>query len=206
MIDLIEINHQLQHKSPQDIIQWGLSQGKSIISSHFGPYEAVLLHMVTQIKPDIDVIWVDNGYATNATYRFANTLIQKLKLNVHIYSPQRTAAYLNVRYSGIPELDTPEHHEFTHLLKIEPFNRALAELKPKVWFTALRKEQSLLRETLDHVIDAGNGLLKIAPILNWSESDMTKYLHHHNLPNEMDYTDPTKGPQGRECGLHKIKF
>lgn len=206
MTDFNKINHQLNNKSPQEIIQWGINQGKSIISSHFGPYEAVLLHMVAQIKPDIDVIWVDNGYATNGTYRFANTLIEKLKLNVHIYAPQRTAAFLNVRYGGVPELDTTEHNEFTHFLKIEPFNRALAELKPHVWFTALRREQSALRQDLDIVSDAGNNLLKISPILNWREQDMRDYLHQHNLPNEMDYVDPTKGLQGRECGLHKIKF
>lgn len=193
-------------KSPLEIIQWGVTQGKSIISTHFGPYEAVLLHLVTQVKPDIDVVWIDNGYATNDTYRVANKIIEQLKLNVHIFAPTRTQAYLNVRYSGLPELDTPEHNEFTQILKLEPFNRALATLQPNVWFTALRREQSALRQDLDFVTPAGDNLIKISPLLDWKSEDMADYIKKHNLPNELNYFDPTKGPQGRECGLHKVKF
>lgn len=206
MSDFAAINQELHGKSPAEIIEWGVNQGKSIISTHFGPYEAVLLHLVTQVKPDIDVVWVDNGYATNETYRVANKIIEQLKLNVQIFAPTRTNAYLNVRYGGLPELDTPEHQEFTHILKLEPFNRALATLAPQVWFTALRKEQSALRQGLDIVSPAGHDLLKISPILDWTARDMEIYIKQHNLPNELNYFDPTKGPQGRECGLHKVKF
>lgn len=211
MTNLTAVNQKLNNKTPLDIIQWAIDKTnnehqRSIISTHFGPYEAVLLHLVTQVKPDIDVIWVDNGYATNDTYRAANKIIEQLNLNVHIFVPQRTQAYLNVRYGGLPELDTPEHDEFTHILKLEPFNRALATLKPHVWFTALRKEQSALRQGLDIVSSAGNDLVKVSPILDWTTQDMENYIKQHNLPNELNYFDPTKGPQGRECGLHKVKF
>ncbi|WP_392562731.1 phosphoadenosine phosphosulfate reductase family protein [Orbus sturtevantii] len=211
MTNLTEINQQLASKSPLDIIAWAINKtdaehGRSIISTHFGPYEAVLLDLVTQVKADIDVVWIDNGYATNDTYRTANKIITQLNLNVHIFVPQRTQAYLNVRYSGLPELDTPEHDEFTQILKLEPFNRALATLKPNVWFTALRREQSTLRQGLDIISSAGNNLIKVAPILDWTSQDMANYLKQHNLPNTLDYFDPTKGPQGRECGLHKATF
>lgn len=211
MTDLTAINQTLQNSSPLEIIEWALNNEhnqtkKSIISTHFGPYEAVLLHLTSQVKPNIDVVWIDNGYATNETYRVANKIIEQLKLNVHIFVPERTQAYLNVRYSGLPELDTPEHDEFTRILKLEPFNRALTTLKPEIWFTALRKEQSTLRQNLDIVTSAGDNLIKVAPILDWTTQDMLDYLTKHNLPNELHYFDPTKGLQGRECGLHKVKF
>lgn len=211
MTDLIAINQKLHNKSPLEIIDWSLNHAdnqhkKSIISTHFGPYEAVLLHLTSQVKPDIDVVWIDNGYATNETYRVANKIIEQLKLNVHIFVPQRTQAYLNVRYSGLPELDTPEQDDFTQILKIEPFNRALTTLQTQIWFTALRKEQSALRQNLDIVTSAGDNLLKVSPILTWTTQDMQDYINKHNLPNELNYFDPTKGLQGRECGLHKVKF
>ena len=211
MLDLTKVNQKLQNQSPLTIIEWALKKQqdipvKSIISTHFGPYESVLLHLVTQIDPNIKVVWVDNGYATNATYRVANEITKQLNLNLHIFVPQRTTAYLNVRYGGLPELDTPEHTEFTQIVKIEPFNRALSTLKPTLWFTALRREQSALRQELNIVTKAGDNLFKIAPILDWTSQDMQNYIQKLNLPNEMDYVDPTKGPQGRECGLHKITF
>ena len=53
---------------------------------------------------------------------------------------------------------------------------------------------------------AGDNLFKIAPLLDWTSQDMQNYIEKFNLPNEMDYVDPTKGSQGRECGLHKITF
>jgi phosphoadenosine phosphosulfate reductase len=76
------------------------------------------------------------------------------------------------------------------------------EIKPDVWFTAVRSEQTEFRQGMEIVSTGPNGILKIAPLLNWKEADMDAYLAKYDLPNVDKYFDPTKAIANRECGLH----
>jgi phosphoadenosine phosphosulfate reductase len=203
--DISDANSRLDGASPLDILRWGLeaSSGRMIISTNFRPYEAVLLHMAVQIMPDIPVLWVDHGYNTPATYRCAEETIAKLGLNVHLYIPRRTAAHRDTILGGIPSIDDEAAHTlFTEEVKLEPFRRGLSELKPKVWLTALRRVQNPNREKMDIVGRASEGLIKLSPVLDWTDADMQAYIDQHALPNEFNYYDPTKVLEKRECGLH----
>lgn len=202
-IDLTAANAQLDDQTPQDIIRWALAQSENpLITTNFRPYEAVILHMATQIRPDIKVLWVDSGYNTSATYRFAEKVIQDLNLNVETYIPQMTSARRNVLMKGIPDIDDPQHDEFTRQVKLEPFQRALSELKPDLWLNAIRKDQTEFRQAMNIVSASKDGIIKVAPLYNLTEADLDAYLAEHNLPNEHDYFDPTKAIENRECGLH----
>ncbi len=203
MSDLQQANKELQGKTAIEIVDWALKQGTNpLITTNFRPYESVILHLVTQVRPDIEVLWVDSGYNTSATYRFAEKLIRSLSLNIKTYIPQQTAAHRNVVMGGIPEVDDPLHEEFTRQVKLEPFQRAFAELKPDVWFNAIRRDQTEFRQSLDVLSRSKDGILKVAPLFNWSEAEMDAYLEKYQLPNELDYFDPTKALETRECGLH----
>lgn len=202
-IDLAAANQALTGKSPQEIIAWAVSQSENpIVTTNFRPYESVILHMAVQAKPDIKVLWVDSGYNTSATYRFAEKLIQDLNLNVETFIPQMTSARRNVLMKGIPDVDDPLHEEFTRQVKLEPFQRALTQMNPDLWLNAIRKDQTEFRQSLEVVSASKDGIIKVAPLFNWSEEDLEAYLAEHNLPNEHDYFDPTKALETRECGLH----
>ena len=81
---IAQANADLRNKSALDIVKWGLAQagGRAIVSTNFRPYEAVILHLVTQVQPDIPVLWVDHGYNRPATYKHAEQLKAQLKLNI----------------------------------------------------------------------------------------------------------------------------
>ncbi|MBX2807545.1 MAG: phosphoadenosine phosphosulfate reductase family protein [Cellvibrionaceae bacterium] len=204
-IDLLTINQKFRHASAEEIIQWALSlQKKTIVTTNFGPHEAAILHLASQQAPAIPVICVDHGYNTEATYRFADSVSKRLKLNMHYYTPRVSAKRRDIIYGGIPSIDANEDHDaFTREVKLEPFGRAMAEFTPDVWLTAIRKEQTPFRESLDIVTtDISTGLIKVAPLFYWSELDLEEYLVAHDLPIEDDYFDPTKVLKDRECGLH----
>ena len=201
--NLAEYNAQLNGKSPKEIVEWALSIAKNpIITTNFRPYEAAILHLVSQVRPDITVLFVDSGYNTIATYKYAQKLIKDLKLNVKTYIPAQTRAFRDVAMDGIPSVDSPLHDEFTEQVKLEPFRRALSELAPDVWFNAIRKDQTEFRGALDVLSLSKDGVLKVAPLFYLTDSDLDTYLAEHNLPNEFDYFDPTKALANRECGLH----
>ena len=195
-------------KSPLEIIRWAIAQanGRAIVSTNFRPYEAVILHLVTQVQPDIPVLWVDHGYNRPATYIHAEQVKKLLKLNIKAFVPKMTAAHYDAAFGGMPE-PTPENEArikaFSTAMKLEPFQRGMKELAPTVWLTALRKVQNPNRAGLDIVSEDKNfNSLKVSPLFYWSDADMEKYLGEHNLPNEWDYFDPAKADEKRECGLH----
>lgn len=202
-IDVDKANADLEGKHPQEITDWAAKlDGKAIVTTNFGPYEAVILHMAVQAKPDMPVVWADSGYGTRKTYLFAEKLIADLNLNVHVYNPRQSAARRDA-IMGIPDVDDPRHEEFTRQVKLEPFGRAMKEMAPDVWLTAIRKDQTEFRKGLQVVTqDHAGGVVKVAPVFHWSEVDLERYLKAHNLPNETSYYDPTKVLGNRECGLH----
>lgn len=200
--NLETINRDLA-QNPQALVEWAIAQGKRpICTTNFRPFEAVILHMVTQAQPDIPIVWMDSGYNTQATYAFADALIKRLNLNVVSFVPQRTRAHREALEGDFPGIDDPRHAAFTQEVKIEPFERALGEMRPDVWFTALRAEDTAERAKMQPVSLGDGDLLKVAPVLHWSAKQMHEYLVEHDLPNNFDYFDPTKVEEKRECGLH----
>jgi phosphoadenosine phosphosulfate reductase len=199
-------NDALRAQEPLAIVQWAarLAPGRAIVSTNFRPYEAVLLHLVTRVLPDLPVLWVDHGYNRPATYRHAEELRTRLRLNLKPYLPRISPAHRDAVHGPVP---APGHEEglrkFSAVMKIEPFHRGLRELAPRVWFTALRAVQNPARARLDLVSwDESFGVLKVNPVLRWTDAQMDDYLQRHGLPNEFDYFDPAKADEKRECGLH----
>ncbi|MEN2433658.1 phosphoadenosine phosphosulfate reductase family protein [Comamonas sp. F1-6] len=201
-LDLAQINAELG-RDAQALVNWavGLDQ-PTIVTTNFRPFEAVILHMVTRANPDVPVVWMDNGYNTEATYRFADAVTKQLGLNLKIYLPLRSRAHREAVEGATPALDDPRHAAFTEEVKLEPFARALSETAPKVWFTALRATDTAVRAQMEPVSINPDGLIKVAPLLHWSSKELYEYCEKHGLPNNFDYVDPTKGEDNRECGLH----
>lgn len=201
-LDLDRINSEIG-RDAEKLVEWALGLGKTAIcTTNFRPFEAVILHMVTRVQPDIQVIWMDNGYNTEATYKFADEVTKQLNLNLKTYLPLRSRAHREAVDGPVPALDDPRHEAFTEEVKLEPFARALREAAPQVWFTALRASDTAVRAQMDPVSINQDGLIKVAPLLHWSSKELYEYLVKHNLPNNFDYFDPTKGEDNRECGLH----
>ena len=201
-LDLAQINAELG-RDAQALVNWavGLDQ-PTIVTTNFRPFEAVILHMVTCANPDVPVVWMDNGYNTEATYQFADAVTKQLGLNLKIYLPLRSRAHREAVEGATPALDDPRHAAFTEEVKLEPFVRALRETAPKVWFTALRATDTAVRAQMEPVSINPDGLIKVAPLLHWSSKELYEYCEKHGLPNNFDYVDPTKGEDNRECGLH----
>jgi phosphoadenosine phosphosulfate reductase len=199
-------NAELRSQPPLEIVRWAIAQagGRAVVSTNFRPYEAVLLHLCVQVQPDIPVLWVDHGYNRPATYRHAEALRQRLKLNLKLYLPKLSAAHRDAVHGPIPSTDDEEGlKQFSALMKLEPFQRGMRELAPKVWLTALRQTQTPNRAGLNIVSEDTNfGTLKVSPLFSWTDADMETYLREHDLPNEWDYFDSAKADAQRECGLH----
>jgi phosphoadenosine phosphosulfate reductase len=203
---LAKANAELRGKTPLEITKWAIAQtnGFAMVSTNFRPYEAVILHLAVQVLPSIPVLWVDHGYNRPATYKHAEQLTKLLKLNVKAYTPRITVAHREAIYGPVPAVNDEEGlKKFSAQMKLEPFQRGMKELMPRIWITGLRRSQNPNRAGLDIVTEDKNfGAIKVSPVFYLSDGEMDLYLRDHKLPNEWDYHDPAKADEKRECGLH----
>ncbi len=201
-IDLDYYNRQFRGIPPEEIISWALQlSSKRIVTTSFGKYSAVLLHTFQKIDPNIDVVWCDTGYNLPETYEHAEYLKRRFSLNLNTYVPRETKAFTEYRL-GFPSADQPEHMEFSEIVKLEPFRRALAEHRPDIWFTNIRIRQTELRSSKDILSRSKEGILKVSPFYYWTDDDLDDYLEAYELPKNSTYFDPVKALETRECGIH----
>src|SRR5687767_9336058 len=102
--EVTKLNTELRGQSPLEIVRWAIAQsgGRAIVSTNFRPYEAAILHLAVQAQPDIPVLWVDHGYNRPATYKHAEELRARLKLNLKPFLPKMTAAHRDAIHGPIP--------------------------------------------------------------------------------------------------------
>src|SRR5262245_10469585 len=102
-----QCNAELRDKAPLEIIRWaiGRAPGRTIVSTNFRPYEAVLLHLCVQAQPDIPVLWVDHGYNRPATYRHAEQLRKLLGLDIKAFLPKISTAHREAICGPIPSFE-----------------------------------------------------------------------------------------------------
>jgi phosphoadenosine phosphosulfate reductase len=213
--------------SAGDRIGWALEHlpGAHVLTSSFGVQAAVLLHLVTQHRPDMPVVFIDTGYLFPETYRFVDELVARLRLNLNVYRNPMSPAWQEARYGkrwqqGLAGIDAYNREN-----KVEPMEQALRELNVGTWFAGLRRSQSSSRANVPFLKAQGERW-KVHPIADWSDRDVYRYLKLHDLPyhplweqgyisvGDVHTTKPIHAVQSaeetrffglkRECGLHDI--
>ena len=180
---LAQVNAWLDRCSAEERIRWTLEQmpGPHVLSSSFGIQSAVMLHMVTRLAPDIPVVVVDTGYLFPETYRFIDALTQRLNLNLTVYRGSLSPAWFEARYGRLWEHGLEGIERYNRINKVEPMERALAELSARSWFAGLRRNQSRSRSRLS-TMQLKGGRFKVHPILDWNTREVHRYLKRHHLP------------------------
>jgi phosphoadenosine phosphosulfate reductase len=182
-IDLEAANAALEAMSAQQRVAWALQHGpaQAALSSSFGAQSAVALHLLTQQKPDIPVVLIDTGYLFPETYRFADALIERLKLNIKIYRPLVSRAWMEARHGRLWEQGVVGIEQYNNLRKVEPMRRALDELEVGTWFTGLRRQQATTRAGTP-IVQLRGSRWKVSPIADWTDRDIWQYMKAHDLP------------------------
>jgi phosphoadenosine phosphosulfate reductase len=220
-----EISTNLEKVSAEERVRWGRERFRSeiILSTSFGAQSAVLLHMVTEQDPQVPVVMIDTGYLFPETYRFADELTERLKLNLKVYRAKTSPAWQEARHGKLWEEGVEGIERYNKMNKVEPMQRALRELGARAWITGLRRQQAKSRADLG-VLRMQDGVMKIHPIIDWTDRMIFQYLTKHNLPyhplwaqgyvsiGDVHTTRPLSADMTeeetrffglkRECGLH----
>ncbi|MXP56718.1 phosphoadenylyl-sulfate reductase [Pantoea sp. Mhis] len=224
---LRELNIKLGKYTAEERIHWSFINlpEQLVLSSSFGIQSAVLLHMVTQQKPNIPVILIDTGYLFPETYNFIDELTYKLNLNLYVFSAKISPAWQEVRYGKLWEQGIKGIEKYNQINKVEPMKRALKRLEAQTWLAGLRHNQSDSRANLP-ILDIQHGLFKVLPIIDWNNHKIHHYLKQYELKyhplwkegyvsvGDIHTTQKWKPGMSeeetrffglkRECGLHEI--
>ena len=180
---LAALNRWLGTLNAQDRVAWALQTlaGPHALSTSFGVQSAVSLHLLTQARPDIPVILVDTGYLFPETYRFADELTERLRLNLKVFRPLVSRAWMEARHGRLWEQGVVGIEQYNNLRKVEPMRRALDDLDVGTWFTGLRRQQSASRAQTP-IVSLRGERYKVSPIADWTDRDVWQYLKKHDLP------------------------
>ncbi len=155
--------------------------GAHVVSSSFGAQAAVMLHLVTRVRPEVPVVLIDTGYLFPETYRFVDQLTERLGLNIRVYRSDSSPAWQETRFGKLWEQGRDGIERYNRLNKVEPMERALADLGAQTWFSGLRRQQTATRRRI-LPIEHRRGRYRVHPLFDWSDRDVGGYLQAHDLP------------------------
>ena len=137
---------------------------------------------------------------------------------------QQSAAQQEALYGKLWEQGLDGLKRYNELNKVEPMNRAITQLGAQAWISGLRRVQSNSRKKRP-AIEKQNKIVKLYPIIDWSDKAIYDYLTQHDLPYHplwdqgyvsvgdwhstsklsagMHAEDTRFGGIKRECGLHE---
>jgi len=201
---------------------------KITFATSLGAEDQVITYMLSKIDKSANIITLDTGRVFPETYDLLHRTINRYGIAIKSYYPDTTQVEEMVNTKGINLFyESIENRKLCcHVRKIVPLRRALQG--KDAWITGLRREQSVTRTDLTIVEwDAANGLIKINPLLEWSEAQVWDFIKEKDIPyNKLhDQGFPSIGcqpctraiekgedlragrwwwemPDSKECGLH----
>ncbi|MDX8406414.1 MAG: phosphoadenylyl-sulfate reductase [Mariprofundus sp.] len=166
-----------------------LQQAESEFASHivfacsFGAEDVVLLDLISRYAPSIAIATLDTGRLPQETYDVMDACRSRYDLPIDVYFPDTTEVETMVRESGLNlfRQSVAQRKRCCEIRKIHPLRRALAG--KRAWVTGVRREQANSRQQMAAVEDdAGFGIKKFNPLIEWTESDVWAYIRDHDLP------------------------
>jgi phosphoadenosine phosphosulfate reductase len=225
------LNQQYSTTTAQEFLAAMITQfGKKItFASSLGAEDQVITEMIAGIDKSVKVFTLDTGRLFPETYDTLQMTTARYSIPIEVYFPDAKHVEEMVRSRGINLFyESIENRKLCcHIRKIEPLTRAFTGMD--AWICGLRREQSVTRQDMKLVEwDEQNKLIKINPLIEWTEKQVWDYIKEKNIPyNKLhDKGFPSIGcqpctraiepgedlragrwwwelPENKECGLHK---
>jgi len=175
-----------EDRPAQDVLAWAADRfaGRIVLTCSWQLQSSALIHMAHEVGADLRVVELDTGLLFPETYAVRDALVERYGLTLERIAPLRTVDEQD-RDEG-PELWRRDPDRCCALRKVEPLERAL-ERDVDAWVTGIRRAQSVTRRGARKLEwDAVRGVVKVQPLVDWSDEDVKGYLYAHDVPyNEL---------------------
>lgn len=224
-------NETFSGKEPAEVIKFFLKKfgQKVALATSLGAEDQVITDMIMKIDNSSRIFTLDTGRLFPETYDLIDATNKKYDIKIDTYFPESEKVENMVKEKGINLFyDSVDNRKMCcGIRKVEPLQRAFKGMD--AWICGLRKDQTVSRFFAQLVEwDKVNSLVKINPLINWTEKDVWNYLREHDVPfnplHERGYASigcqPCtravqpgedfkagrwwwEGQEQKECGLHK---
>jgi phosphoadenosine phosphosulfate reductase len=161
----------LERKPATAAIEWAAERFGDglVLASSF--QDCVLIDLVSQVAPDIEVVFLDTQYHFAETKWYVDTVQRRYRLNLRVVGPDVEP---DDRWMDDPDACCAAR-------KVVPMAKALAGRT--AWMTGLRRDESPTRFSTPVVgYDVGRGMVKVNPIATWTAADVARYSADRALP------------------------
>lgn len=171
-----------------DILKWAYKEyDKNIVyACSFGAEGIVLIDLISKIKKDARVVFLDTGLHFKETYELIETVKERYStLKINLIEPKISLAEQTKWYGEELWKDNP--NLCCHMRKIVPLTEVLDGAK--AWISGLRREQSPQRSKTQFINkDEKFKKIKICPLIHWTWDEILMYIDLHKLPiNPLHY-------------------
>lgn len=169
-------------KGAYDILKWAYdTYSESIVyACSFGAESMVLIHIISQIKPDAQIVFLDTDLHFQETYDLIEDVKQRFpQLRIEMKKPDLTLEEQAEKYQ--PALWKANPNQCCYIRKIKPLEEVLSGAV--AWISGLRRAQSPTRAHTNFINkDERFKSIKICPLIYWTEEEVWDYINDNHLP------------------------
>ena len=168
--ELQEVDERFEHATPLEILKWTFDRFDDDVAMACSFEDVALLHMVHEVRPATEIIFLDTGGHFQETLDFASRITSEWSLNVTRTEPGTDAVASPCGSANCCELR-----------KVEPLGRALAGRS--AWVTSVKRVDAPSRASMKTLMwDEKFSLVKVNPLATWGDDDVAYYLWSQDLP------------------------
>jgi phosphoadenosine phosphosulfate reductase len=176
-----ELANELSDASAAEILHRAAERfpARIVLTCSWQRTSSVLAHLIASQSLDVRIVEVDTGLLFPETHEVRDQLIERLGISVETLRPHRTVAEQAVDQG--PELWLRDPDACCALRKVAPLERALEGAD--AWVSGLRRSSGGERSNVrPFSFDEKRGVIKVAPLWQWSSEDVDAYCVEHDLP------------------------
>ncbi len=171
LAEITAVSRTFESRPASALVAWAYDRfGEDlVIAASF--QDCVLIDIVYKTVPNVEVVFLDTQYHFAETLWYVEQVRERYGLNLNVTTPETQPDDL---WHNDPDA-------CCRVRKVEPLARALEG--KAAWMTGLRRDDSAGRAGAPLIsYDLTRGLVKVNPLAAWTESDVTGYVHDHDLP------------------------
>jgi phosphoadenosine phosphosulfate reductase len=176
---LAAVSAGLEGKSAGEIAAWAAGAfGRDVIVAA-SMQDVILPHLFAQVIPGVEVLFLETGYHFRETLLTRDAAARALPITVVEALPRQSVAQQDAEHGE--KLHDRDPNLCCFLRKVEPLARSLDGRS--AWVTGVRRIEAPTRAGTPIVSwDEKHDLVKINPLVAWSDEDVEAYQVLHDLP------------------------
>jgi phosphoadenosine phosphosulfate reductase len=168
--ELAEIAAVFETASASSVIRWAVDNFHPHLCLTASMTDAVLIDLAVKVEPSIEVVFIDTGYHFPETLETVEVVRRRYGLNLRVMTALPQAK----------ELWRVDPENCCSAIKSGQLDRAL--FGKQAWMSGVRRDESPSRANTPIVHHDIRGLIKINPLANWTDLDVSGYVQDHDIP------------------------